>query len=68
VPGSSYWTIAFGREKRGVLQDKEGIATIEDFARNMVWLLRKIHAKPTRTSQRDTRRTSKKGSRSLTSK
>jgi multimeric flavodoxin WrbA len=68
VPGSSYWTIAFGREKRGVLQDKEGITTIEDFARNMVWLLRKIHAKPTRTSQRDTRRTSKKGSRSLTSK
>jgi multimeric flavodoxin WrbA len=48
VPGSTYWNIAFGRQKGDVLKDKEGIATIKNFARNMVWLLKKIHAKPTR--------------------
>ena len=48
VPGSTYWNIAFGRQKGDVLKDKEGIETIKNFARNMVWLLKKIHAKPTR--------------------
>jgi len=47
VPGSSYWNIAFGRQKGDVLKDKEGIATIKNFARNMVWLLKKTHTKPT---------------------
>jgi len=50
VPGSSYWNIAFGRQKGDVLKDKEGIATIKNFARNMVWLLEKTHAKPTGVS------------------
>jgi multimeric flavodoxin WrbA len=47
VPGSSYWNVAFGRHKGDVLKDKEGIATIKNFARNMVWLLEKTRAKPT---------------------
>lgn len=59
VPGSTYWNIAFGRRKGDVLKDKEGIATIKNFARNMVWLLRKTHAKPTRTPQKATQRASK---------
>lgn len=59
VPGSTYWNIAFGRRKGDVLKDKEGIATIKNFARNMVWLLRKTHAKPTRTPQKVTQRASK---------
>ncbi len=46
VPGSSYWNIAFGRHKGDVLRDKEGVTTIRNFARNMVWLLRKTHSKP----------------------
>lgn len=41
VPGSSYWNIAFGREKGEVLNDKEGLATVENFAENMAWLLKK---------------------------
>jgi multimeric flavodoxin WrbA len=52
IPGSSYWNIAFGRHKGDVLKDKEGITTIKNFARNMVWLLKKTHTKPTRTPQK----------------
>jgi len=43
VPGSSYWNIAFGREKGDVLKDEEGIRTIRTFADNIAWLLKKIH-------------------------
>jgi multimeric flavodoxin WrbA len=57
VPGSTYWNVAFGRQKGDVLRDKEGIRTIKNFARNMVWLLRKTHAKPNRTRQKAIRRT-----------
>ena len=64
VPGSSYWNIAFGRQKGDVLKDKEGITTIKNFAHNMVWLLKKTHTKPTRTPQKAIRRTSKEKSRS----
>ena len=42
VPGSSYWNIAFGREKGEVLKDEEGIKTIKNFAENIAWLLKKI--------------------------
>ncbi len=59
VPGSTYWNIAFGRQKGDVLKDKEGIATIKNFARNMVWLLKKIHLKSTRTQRKAVRRTSR---------
>ncbi len=48
VPGSSYWNIAFGRHKGDVLKDKEGITTIKNFARTMIWLLKKTHARSTR--------------------
>ena len=44
VPGSSYWNIAFGRQKGDVLKDEEGIKTTKDFGHNVAWLLRKIHA------------------------
>jgi multimeric flavodoxin WrbA len=44
VPGSSYWNIAFGRQKGDVLKDEEGIKTIKNFGRNMAWLLKKIHS------------------------
>jgi multimeric flavodoxin WrbA len=44
VPGSTYWNVAFGRSKREVLKDKEGIRTIRNFGRNVAWLVKKIKA------------------------
>jgi multimeric flavodoxin WrbA len=42
VPGSTYWNIAFGREKGDVLKDEEGLITARNFAKKMVWLIKKI--------------------------
>lgn len=42
VPGSTYWNIAFGREKGEVENDQEGIRTLETLAENMAWLLKKL--------------------------
>lgn len=42
VPGSTYWNVAFGREKGEVLSDEEGLATAKNFAKKMVWLIKKI--------------------------
>ena len=44
VPGSTYWNIAFGSHARDVLEDEEGVKTIEAFAENLAWLLKKIKA------------------------
>jgi multimeric flavodoxin WrbA len=45
IPGSSYWNIAFGREKGEVLQDEEGMKTMKVLGENMAWLLGKIKDK-----------------------
>jgi multimeric flavodoxin WrbA len=42
VPGSTYWNIAFGREKGEVASDEEGLATVDRFAENLAWLAKKI--------------------------
>lgn len=42
VPGSSYWNITFGREPGEVANDQEGLATIDQFAENLVWLAEKL--------------------------
>ena len=42
VPGSPYWTFAFGRDIGEVEKDLEGIDTISNLGRNMAWLLKKI--------------------------
>ncbi|MHC4179872.1 MAG: flavodoxin family protein [Planctomycetota bacterium] len=42
VPGSTYWNIAFGREKGEVAADTEGIDTVKRLAANMAWLMRKL--------------------------
>ncbi len=42
VPGSSYWTIAFGANPGDVLEDAEGVETIRTFAENIAWLLGKL--------------------------
>jgi multimeric flavodoxin WrbA len=57
VPGSSYWNVAFGRQKGDVLKDKEGIRTIKNFAHNTAWLIKRIHSNP--AQKQPTRKTSK---------
>ncbi len=42
VPGSTYWNVAFGREKGEVRQDAEGIETVKNLARNMAWLMKQL--------------------------
>lgn len=42
VPGSSYWNFAYGKNPGDVLNDDEGIQTIQTLGENMAWLLQKI--------------------------
>lgn len=43
IPGSTYWNVAFGRNKGDVLNDAEGLETMRNLGRNMAWLLQQIH-------------------------
>lgn len=43
VPGSSYWNVAFGREKGEVTKDEEGMQTLWNFGKNMALLLKQKH-------------------------
>jgi multimeric flavodoxin WrbA len=40
-PGSTYWNIAFGKEKGEVTQDKEGLQTAWTFGKNLASILNK---------------------------
>ena len=42
VPGSRYWNLGRGLEKGEVLEDKEGMETMEVLGRNMAWLMKKL--------------------------
>lgn len=42
IPGSSYWNLGVGREKKEVLKDEEGIRTMQVLGQNMAWLLKKL--------------------------
>lgn len=42
MPGSTYWNIAFGREKGEVSKDEEGIRTVRNFGKKIVWLIKKL--------------------------
>ncbi len=42
VPGSTYWNIAFGREKGEASKDEEGLETARNFGKKMAWLLKRI--------------------------
>jgi multimeric flavodoxin WrbA len=44
VPGSTYWNVAFGREKGEVRNDTEGMDTVRNLAQNMAWLMKKLAA------------------------
>jgi multimeric flavodoxin WrbA len=45
VPGSVYWNIGIGREIGDVLQDEEGLKTMQVLGENMAWLLSSLHGK-----------------------
>ena len=42
TPPSQYWMVVYGREKKEVLQDPEGMQTIRKNARAMAWLMKMI--------------------------
>lgn len=44
VASSTYWNMVFGPAPEKVEQDKEGLQTMRNLARNMAWLLRCIQA------------------------
>ena len=44
IASSTYWNMVFGPAPEKVEQDKEGLQTMRNLARNMAWLLRCIQA------------------------
>ncbi len=42
MPGSTYWNIAFGREKGEVSNDTEGLTTAWNFGKNIAFLVKKL--------------------------
>ena len=44
VPGSTYWNVAFGREKGEVGKDAEGVETVRHFGNKLAWLAKKVNA------------------------
>jgi len=42
VPGSSYWNFGMGKNPGDVLNDAEGIKTMETLGENMAWLLKRL--------------------------
>lgn len=42
VPGSTYWPIAYGRERGEVARDEEGLRTATELGRNIAWLLPRL--------------------------
>ena len=42
MPGSTYWNIAFGREKGEVEGDEEGLRTAWNFGKNIAFLVKKL--------------------------
>ncbi len=42
MPGSTYWNIAFGRDRGEVSQDEEGMTTARNFGKNVAFLVKKL--------------------------
>lgn len=42
VPGSSYWNFGMGKNPGDVLNDEEGIKTMQVLGENMAWLMKKL--------------------------
>jgi multimeric flavodoxin WrbA len=43
IPGSTYWNMGLGGASGEVESDAEGLQTMQNLGKNMVWLLKKIH-------------------------
>jgi len=43
IPGSTYWNVAFGREKGEVESDEEGLRTAWNFGKNVAHLVKKVN-------------------------
>jgi multimeric flavodoxin WrbA len=41
-PGSTYWNIAFGRDRGDVSSDEEGLKTAWNFGKNMAFVIKKL--------------------------
>jgi multimeric flavodoxin WrbA len=44
IPGSVYWNFGIGRDPGEVMNDDEGVKTMQTLGKNMAWILKKIHA------------------------
>ncbi len=44
IVSSTYWNMVHGNTPEEVLQDKEGLQTMRNIARNMAWMLKNIEA------------------------
>ncbi len=44
MPGSTYWNVAFGREKGEVSEDEEGLRTAWNFGKNIALLVKRLKA------------------------
>jgi len=42
IPSSNYWNIGTGVNTGDVLKDENGLSYLKRFAKNFVWLMRKI--------------------------
>lgn len=42
IPGSTYWNIAFGKEKGEVTSDEEGMSTAWNLGKKIAWVLKKL--------------------------
>ena len=42
VPGSTYWNVGVAKGKGEIVDDKESLVTIENFAQNLLWLGKKL--------------------------
>jgi multimeric flavodoxin WrbA len=42
IPGTTYWSIAFGRDKGEVMKDEEGITTVQNLGKKIAWLAKKL--------------------------
>lgn len=45
IPGSTYWNIAFGREKGEVEDDEEGMTTVWNFGKNVASMVKNLAVK-----------------------
>jgi multimeric flavodoxin WrbA len=44
IVGSTYWNMGYGMAKEEVMQDAEGLQTMNNLGKNMAWLLKSIEA------------------------